>query len=232
MLRLVSCGHQPNYLPWLGLFHKISQVDIFVMSDDVEYSKQGFTNRNWIKTANGPLLLTVPVVSGASTSPIAAVRIDNTKKWVQAHCRAIELAYRRAPYFTRYWDQFRSVLCGSYEYLAEMNTSIICWLLGEFGFHPVIVKGSDLCPVGKKTERILQVCRLIGATEYIAGSGAHAYLDVGLLQEHGLRVRFDNFVHPEYPQLWGAFVPRMSAIDLLFNVGPDSAAVITSSGKG
>lgn len=219
--QLVCCSHQPNYLPWLGLFHKVAQSDIFVVHDEVLYSKGGLTNRNSIKGPNGPVLLTVPVRHGSSSLPIAEVLINNDHNWRWKHVGSIEACYRRAPYFDDYWPSMRAIYDGEWDLLADLNLSLIGLLLDILQIHVQIVRGTELGVTGQKTERLINTCKAVGATSYVSGRGAaNAYLDIPLMMANRIDVTVDSFEQPAYPQLWGNFLPNMSAIDVVFNIGP------------
>lgn len=228
--QLVCCSHQPNYLPWLGLFHKVARSDTFVVHDEVLYSKGGLTNRNWIKGPNGPILLTVPVRRGSWNLPIAEVLINNDHDWRKKHVSSIEAGYRRAPYFDAYWPSMRAIYNCEWELLAKLNLSLIGLLLDILQISVRIVRGTELRVAGQKTERIVDVCKAVGASSYVSGKGAaHAYLDIGLMMANHIDVTVDSFDQQEYPQLWGDFVPNMSAIDIVFNIGPRAMEYIHDS---
>src|SRR6266849_5030111 len=87
--------HQPHYLPWLGYFAKWAAADLFVFLDTVQYEKNGWQNRNRIKTRDGPRWLTAPVRARLGTA-IRDVMIDTTQPWRARHFRAIDNAYAKA----------------------------------------------------------------------------------------------------------------------------------------
>lgn len=226
---IVCCSHQPNYLPWLGLFHKVAQSDIFVVHDEVLYSKQGFTNRNWIKGPNGPVLLTVPVHRGSWNLPIAGVRINNEHNWKEKHIRSIEAFYRRAPYFSDYWPSMRIIYNQEWESLAELNLCLLALMFDILQIKVQIARGTELLAAGQKTERIINTCKAVGVTSYMSGRGAQEYLDIELLTANHIHVTVDSYEQQEYPQLWGPFVSNMSAIDAVFNMGPRAVGLIHGS---
>src|ERR1043165_8343024 len=105
---MLASIHQPHYLPWLRYFEKIARSDVFIVLDDVQYEKNGFQNRNRIKTAQGWTYLTVPVKK-PTLRPICQIEVDNQTHWWEKHLRALEMCYRRAPYFERYWPELSAV---------------------------------------------------------------------------------------------------------------------------
>ena len=223
---MISCEHQPNYIPWMGLFHKIARCNTLVIADDVAFSRQGYTARNWIESPNGRLLLSVPVRKGSSTLPINEVAIANEQRWKSKHMLAIQASYRRAPYFDLYWDGLKSIYDKEWEYIVDLNMAIIDYVLECLGVHVDKIMASELECEGHQTERILRICKTIGTKVYVAGQGARSYLDVEMMEENGVCVVFDKYSSPSYPQQWGEFVPNMSAIDAIFNLGPEARLLL------
>ena len=89
--------HQPVYLPWLGFFKKIMSSDIFVFLDDVQYEKNGFQNRNKIRTYDGDMWLTVPVKAKSQTL-LNEVSIDNSGNWSNKHIKSVFYNYSKTKY--------------------------------------------------------------------------------------------------------------------------------------
>ena len=99
----ILTAHQPVYLPWLGMMHKISLADAFVYFDDVQYQKKDWNNRNKIKTAHSDIWLTVPVLSKNHFQlKLTDVLINNEVPWRKKHFKSISLAYKKARYFEKY----------------------------------------------------------------------------------------------------------------------------------
>lgn len=217
--------HQPHYLPWLRYFEKIARSDVFIILDDVQYEKNGFQNRNRIKTAQGPALLTVPVLK-PTLRPIREIEIDPRGGWSEKHRRALELSYRKAPHFAEYWPALEALLSQPWQRLAELNEAMIRLLLEQLGITTRLVRSSDLDVPGESTERLANLCRAVGGTEYLSGAYAvQAYLDPGTLEQAGIRLVFQEWKAPVYSQLYPAagFVSDLAIVDLLFNEGGERA---------
>jgi hypothetical protein len=230
-LKIAIC--QPTYLPWIGYFDLIDQVDVFVLLDDVQFEKQSWQQRNRIKTPTGLRWLTVPVIfRGRLGQLIKDVEIRDNEFW-HDHSRAIELNYRRS----RFFDTYSGALTSSIStapggLLVDLNIRLIEWLRGLLGIKTSVVFSSTLKQTGKRTELLANICRSLGATQYISPLGSAAYLleEQDLLLDQGIDVVFHNFEHPEYRQLFPPFLPFASAIDLIFNEG-DRAPEILRSGR-
>jgi hypothetical protein len=219
--------HQPMYLPWLGLFDRICRCDLFVLLDNVPYSKNYFLNRNKIKTANGWTWLTVPVIfKGKSHKLINEIEIDNRSDWRKKHWLSIYYSYKHSSYFDNYSELFEQFYKQEWCYLAEATTQVFFSLLKILNIRTPIRMASALGVEGRKEELILNICKAVRANEYLSGPDGRNYLDLGWWQENNMKVEFHDYLHPQYRQLHGEFLPYMSVIDLLFNCGPESLAIL------
>ncbi len=210
--------HQPQYLPWLGYLDKIDQADIFVILDNVQFKKNEWQNRNRIRTGQGWQWLTVPVLHRFGQR-INQVAINQTEDWAAKHLRAIEMHYAKAPHRERYWEGFRQILVGRWELLAPLNIAVLRWLCQAFGITTPIGLASEMSLREEPTERLIDICRTLGATHYLAGAGATGYMDADGFEASGTRLEIQGFQHPIYAQCYEPFIPGMAGIDLLFMHG-------------
>lgn len=222
---MLAAIHQPQYLPYLGFFHKVHQADILVALDTVEYHRRGIQNRNQIKTSHGVQWLTVPVLQ-QSKQVIRDVRINPTVDWKVEHWNAIHLNYARARHFAEYGDGYREQLhAGDGPMLYELNMRVTKWMMAVFGVSTPIVLASELDSHGQSTEsteRLVDLCRAVGADRYLSGPGGRRYMDLEVFQTAGIEVVWQEFESPEYEQLWPkqGFVPDLAALDALLCWGP------------
>lgn len=223
--------NQPAYLPWLGYFHRIAVSDVHVVLDHVQFEKNSFTNRNKVRTADGWCWLTVPVRTAGKFGdlPINRIEIDNEKPWGRKHWSTLRLNYARAPYFQDHARFFDDIYQRSWTKLSDLVIEVTRYLLDTFGIQTKLIFSSQLAIAGKKEELLLNLCRELGATEYLSGPLGRNYLRQEVFHSHAISVRYDDYQHPTYPQAYSGFEPFMAAIDLLFNVGPGSLAVITKA---
>jgi hypothetical protein len=222
---------QPGYLPWLGFFDQLRRSDVFVHYDDVQYDKHGWRNRNRVKGPDGVHWLTVPVRhSGLDWPIIKDVEIDG-RTWPRKHLGTIKHFYSRAPYLERYVPELEAVLERPWQRLADLNLALVDLVCSWLGLRPTLLRSSELCVSGARSERLVRLCQSVGATRYLSGSAARAYLDEGLFEHNGIVVEFQDYVHPTYPQQHGDFMPYLSTLDLVLNCGDDSLAII-ASGSG
>lgn len=218
---------QPSWLPWLGYFDLIDRVDVFVLYDNVQFDKHGWRNRNRIKTASGEQWLTVPVRHGGRFGQtVGDVEIDGQGGWQKKHRASIVQNYRRAPFFEAYWPELDGLLSQPWPQLAPLNLGFIRMACRWLGITTPIVPASELSVAGDRNQRLVALCAALGASHFVSTDAARAYLDLGLFGAQGVSVEWQSYRHPVYRQLYGDFISHLSVIDLLFNHGPASLAII------
>ncbi len=221
---------QPTYLPWLGYFRIMKEADIFVFLDTVQYERQSWQCRNRIKAPNGPMWLTVPIKHDTLFSAIKDVKIDNCSSWARKHWNSIKACYGRAQWFGAYSDFFKSVYEKQWVLLSELNINIITFLAKQLGLSPTFLRSSELNVSGKRTDLVLNICKLLGADRYVSSIGAKDYMSKDNAEEifksEDIAVEFLEYTSPTYPQLFGDFLSELSFVDCLFNCGPDSSKVV------
>ena len=214
--------HQPGYLPWIGFFDKIACSDIFVLLDNVQYQKNYFDNRNKIKTKKGWIWLTVPVKYRFGQK-LNEVEIENNIKWPEKHYKTLITNYSRAPYFSEYFSFFDEIYNKrKWKNLIDLNLTLINYIKEKMGIKTKLKRSSEFKTAGEKGDRILEICQKLKADFYLSGKFGRNYLDEKKFEEKNIKVDYQEFEHPVYPQIFGDFIPGLSAIDLLFNCGPES----------
>jgi len=214
---------QPSYLPWLGCFDQINRSDVFVFYDDVQFEKNSWRNRNRIKGATGGILLSVPVLQkGRMGQMIQDAEIDTRQNWAKKHITTLQQAYARAPYTKLYMEELEKTLSRSWRYLVDLNIELTIQICKWLDIYTPLYRSSELDIGGGESQRLLDFCHHFEADCYLSGDSAQSYLDMSLFQNNNIKIEWQNYKHPQYSQLHGDFVPYMSVLDLLFNVGPDS----------
>ena len=223
---------QPTYLPWLGYFRIMKEADAYVFLDSVQFERRSWQTRNRIKTPTKWTWLTVPTLheNTETLCPIQDVRIDNSKDWQRVHWNSIRTSYGKAPYFKEYSPFFRSFYEKQWETLVSFDIHIIKYMASQLGISPIFFRSSELQAEGKRTHLLFNLCRMLDANRYVSSIGAKEYMENDgakkLFEENGITVDFVTYNEPCYPQLFGDFVPQLSAIDCLFNCGPDSSKIM------
>lgn len=224
--------HQPQYLPWLGYFDKIRSADVFVALDKPQFEKNDWQNRNRVKGAQGPIWLTVPVLSkGRSQQSIAEVELNGREDWARKHWTTLELNYRKAPFWADYAPRLQALYARPWTRLAELNLALFKVLAEALRVGTPVKVESEIGSEGQATERLIDLCRRTGADAYLAGAGGADYMDPELFKKAGIRLLTQHYQHPTYRQQYpkAGFVPYLSAVDLLFNEGPDAARILQAT---
>ena len=224
---------QPTYLPWIGYFGLIDKVNTFIILDSVQFSKRSWQQRNQIKTANGAMFLTVPVSSkGKRGQLINQVEIDITRNYHRAHIASLANNYRKSPYFSEYSPELFSLLEKNHVNLSELTSELIVWFCKALGITTSIKYSNKMENKGTKADLLAMLCQQLDVAEYVSALGSREYLEEsGIFNKLGIPIKYNEYDHPEYSQLFGEFIPYMSIIDLLFNVGPESLSVIREGYK-
>lgn len=225
---MILTAQQPGYLPWLGLFEKISRADTVVLLDTVQYSRNSFDNRNLVKTQDGPRWLTVPVLSkGHLEKRLYDIEINHQKAWVRKHLATVSAAYSKAPYWEEQQGWLPSILrAGPWHSLSRLTSYMLRIYLHHLGLKVRLLKASNYDFTGTKSDLLIDMCQQLGATKYVFGAQGRNYADRAAFDKAGIEVEFQAYQHPVYPQLHGGFVPNMSVLDLLFNCGPESLTIL------
>jgi hypothetical protein len=223
---MIVAVHQPQYLPWLGYFDKIDRADIFVLLDTVQYKKNEWQNRNRIKTAAGPQWLTVPVTY-RFPQRIGEVAVNNRERWRHKQRQAIVSNYRQAPFWDSLVPLIEEILTPNWEYLAPLNIFGVRKLAEILGIETPLYVASELGEFpDDPDERLIAITKHFTADTYLAGAGGREYMKLDSYRQSGVNVIFQEYRHPVYEQRFGAFVPFLSVLDLLFNHGPGSLTIL------
>lgn len=219
---MIAAVHQPNYIPWAGYFYKIFRSDVFVILDDVQYVSRSFINRNRIKTHQGELWLTVPVEGGGSGGcRINEVVVKDELNWRENHLKNIEMNYKRSGYFGDFYDILKGAIMSETKMLSDLNIRIIKDICHALRIKTEMVLSSGLGAGGTGTERIINICKAVGADVYLSGTGGSKYQDERMFEDNSIKLEYSGFYQEQYKQLWGGFAGCMSVIDQIFNCGYD-----------
>lgn len=221
---MIISAHQPQYMPGLRFFAKMRRSDLFVLLDDVQYERREFQNRNRIRVPAGAQYLTVPVLAkGRFDAAIRDIPLDNSRSWAADHLNAIKMNYSRAAHFREYLPGLEALYAARYEKLGELALATIEFLREGFGITTPTRLSSGMNVSSASTARLVDICLASGADEYLSGAGARDYLDEGLFTAAGMKVSWQKFEARPYAQSFPGFTPDLSALDLLLNMGRESA---------
>lgn len=223
---------QSNYLPWKGYFDIIREVDMFIFEDDLQFTVRDWRNRNRIKTPLGIRWLTVPVIGGR-TQAIDEVRICYATNWVHKHLETLRRSYGHAPWFHDGFDLIEEPLRSKPETLSGLNQLLIERIARYLGITTRLVNGRDYGAVGVKDDRLIDLCKKIGATAYLTGPAAKRYIVPQKFDRVGIDLHWKDYAgYPEYPQYTQPFEHQVSILDLIFQMGKEASKYIWGSRTG
>jgi hypothetical protein len=234
---MIVAIHQPHFLPWLGYLHRIASADLFVLLDHVQFERRNYQNRTMIRVNGEARWLTVPVVQRSQKERIVDKEVDNrldgAKGWAPANFATLRHAYGRTPFFADYAPAFERLFARRWERLVDINQAGLDLLREAFSIDTPLARSSKLAVEGTRGDLLLSICRAAGARTLLAGmGGSRGYLDVAAFANAGIEIVFHDWVHPQYRQCGpGEFIRGLSAIDLLFNSGPRSRAVLLGNSE-
>ena len=224
--------HQPDFLSYLGFFHRFLQADVYIALDCVQFVKntsKSWQNRDKIKTPQGEKWLTVPVQKTAIDTKINEVRLAVSSDWRKDHLQLLRENYCKAKYFSEIFPHIERLYSYQCDKMIDFNLESIKLLLKLFDIKIDIMLASGLNPNGKSNELLVDILTKAGCDTYLSGAGAKAYYDPASFKRAGIKVVWQEFNHPVYPQLHGEFVQYLSSIDLLFNCGVEQSRQILRS---
>lgn len=233
-LSIIVSACQPYFAPFAGFFSKALQSDILVIMDRVQFPRGAtWLTRNRFKNDQGVLWLTIPVwKKGLGLQRIDQVRICNEGRWSAKHLASLKSAYRNAPFFEDHEAFVARLFSQQFERLVDFNLSVIQYMMAHLRIPARLVLLSDLDIDAHEPRLSVDICRELGATQFLAQAGAGKHLDPDRFEKAGIPLGFFTPRPPVYPQLWGRFIPNLSAFDLLFNCGPKAHDVLLKSVRG
>ena len=227
--KMIISVNQPYFFPFLGFFYKAYLSDNFVILDDVQFPRgTTWISRNRFKNAQGRLWMTVPVIKkGLGLQKINSVRIFHDGRWAKKYLHSLKNAYIRAPYFREHQNFLEDLFSTDLEKLIHLNLKIIRYLMQQLQVNTNIVLSSELGFHTKGDNLLLEICSKLGASEFLVQKAAMKYIDSEYLSSAGIKLIDFKPPSPVYPQLWGDFIPNLSAFDLILNCGPKAHDIMT-----
>lgn len=227
--------HQPDFLSYLGFFHRLLSADLFIVLDCVQFvsgTNRSWTNRDKIKTEKGEKWLTIAVQKTKGLMKINEIYLSKTIDWRADNLNLITQNYKKAPFYDEIFPMVKTLYEYKCEKLHEFNLQSILLLNKMFDINIPFVMASGLDPQGTSNELLVDLLKKTGSDTYLSGIGAKDYFDPAPFEKAGIIVRWQAFTHPVYPQQYGEFIPYLSSIDLLFNCGIEkSREILRRSGK-
>jgi len=220
---MIAAIHQPNYIPWRGYFSKIMRCDVFIFLDDVQYTKNGFINRNRIKTSNSVNWMTIPVELTRGLHTKIREVVVRGDQWREQHLKTLEVNYKKTGFFDEIYPLFYNVVADkNIRNLSELNKKLIIEISNYLGLKCKFMSQSNFKCSHHKSMLLIELLEKANCDTYIYGHGAQNYQDNNLFKENGITTIKCEYNIKEYPQLWKEYQENLSIIDLLFNCGKKS----------
>lgn len=225
---MIVSTYQPLFSPFPAFFYKAHLSDLMVILDNVQFPlRTTWISRNRFKNDQGTLWITIPVWKrGLGLQKINQVRICYEGNWRKKHLASIKTSYANAPYFRELLDVVEEMFSARFERLIDLNLMIIQYIKKNLRIDTPLILESDLGVSAKGNKLLIEICRKVRASNYLAQAATKKYLDSRLFADAGIELDFFRPPSPVYPQLWGDFIPDISAFDLLFNCGPKSHDIL------
>ncbi len=218
--------HQPNYLPYPGFFHKVSHSDVLIVQDVTKFDER-FSNRNKIISSTEWTWLTVPIKKNHKDYLLKDVQIFNDLKWNKVHRKKLESAYNKSNFFNKYNTDLNLILEQKWEMLLELNMTIIKKINDWLKIKTKIIYESELGIEGEATNRLINICKAVNADVYLSGDMGHDYLNEELFKQNEIELRYQNYTPKQYNQILSReFIPNLSIIDMLSNIGHEEVRKI------
>lgn len=228
---MIISANQPYFAPFAGFFHKAILADVLVLLDEVQFPRgTTWINRNRFKNDQGTLWMTIPVQKkGLGLQNINAVKIYHQGRWARKHLASLKNAYANAPCFEEHLPFLDTLFSSGFEKLIDLNLEVIRYLVRLLAINTRIILLSDLGIGARGNQLPVEICRALGASQYLAQSPARKYLDPELFRNARIELNYFRMPVLIYPQLWGSFLPNLSAFDLVFNCGPKARAILAAA---
>lgn len=224
--------HQPDFVPYLGFFHRFLSADQYIVLDHVQFvtgTSRSWTHRDKIKTPSGEKWLTLSVKKAPLDTPINQIELSNTVDWVTANLNLLKQNYRHADFFAEIIPYVEAMYHNPPSLMVDFNLRSIEILMDLLDVRIPWVRSSTLSPEGSKNELLVDLLKKVNATHYLSGAGARGYMEPAVFEAAGIQLVWQDFHHPVYPQQFGDFVPYLSSLDVLFNCGVEGARHILRS---
>jgi hypothetical protein len=225
---MIISANQPYFCPYPGFFYKALLSDVLVILDELQFPQRTtWIRRNRFKNDQGTLWMTIPVwKKGLGRQQINQVRVCYEGRWARKHPESLKSFYVNAPYLRDHLGFIEEIFSSRFEKLIDLNLAIIRYLLNCLQIETRLVLLSELGVKAQATQLLVDICKAMGASTFVAQSQAEKYLDSDLFRKNGIEPCYFRYIAPIYPQLWGDFIANLSTFDLVFNCGPKARDIL------
>lgn len=212
---------QPTFLPWAGYFNLMAEAEVFVLLDDVQVEKQSWQTRNRLWLSGAVRWVSVPIRHARLDQTIAETEIRDETRWREKLGRGIRQSYGKHPFADDALELVAVIEDSPATRLAALNEAIIRHVAARLTLGAAIHRASDLGVAGRRSDRLIALCRHFSAREYLSPPGSAAYLEEdGFAARSPARLRFQSYTPAPYPQKGpAAFESHLSILDVVAHLG-------------
>ena len=218
---------QPYFFPYLGQFQLINAVDRFILGNDVQYIQYGWINRNRVlKAQEGVQYVIMPLVKHSSKELIMNIKAVEGDEWKIKLLRQLEHYKKRSPYYAATMEVLKECFATAETAVTNINAhfyTVVCRYLGiPFKVEISSEMGFDYTGVDSPNDRVIAMCKQMGATEYLNPPGGTELYSREAFEQNNLKLGFIKPNLKEYNQQRPVFEPGLSIIDvMMFNSPAD-----------
>jgi len=212
---------QPYFFPYIGYWQLINAVKRFIIYDDVNYIKGGWINRNRILINGEPTYITVPLRQSSSYRRICDITVQSSPVWRDKLVRSIENTYRKAPFFAEVHSVIEKLIRYEADNLSDYLAHQLQALATFLGIGTEIISSSRIYENDHLSGqmRILDICKREGISTYINPQGGQTLYDIETFRRFGIDLRFIVMRPMPYKQRVTGFIPYLSIVDALMEIG-------------
>lgn len=215
---------QPTYLPWQGYFALIDYVDEFIFLENIQFTKRSWQQRNKIIYNDKENYLTIPVkTKGKYNQKIYEVEINDFNKTKKKHLASIKNAYSKCDYFKSYFYEFETIFSKNHLKLSDLNKNLIKHFCKVLKINTTFSDDKVFSFSSKRFNYLKDICIEKNCDNYISTVGSKIYIgDLNYFPNTNIKIDYYDFKDNPYTQRNKKFIPRLSILDLIFNLGPKS----------
>ena len=213
--------HQPDFAPSILYFYKIYISDFFIILDDVQFIRRGWTHRDRIRNK----WITVPIIKGDFYQKINSVKLNKNSEQVQKFFKMIENEFSGTEYFNNYFKIIKNYFEESNK-LMEFNLKIINLLMSIFNLRSKIYFSSDYDIQSNGSKKLVEIINKFSCSNYITGEGSKNYIDLDLFKKNKIRINWiNNEMVEKKLNLPQNYTPKETVLGIIFNHGTNSEKI-------
>ncbi len=221
--------HQPHYFPWVGYFDKMAKADAFVLLDQVQMEKNSLMLKNRVLDKSGEVkFITISgETKGFLDREYRDILTKNVDIWTARQMNAMRDYYRKAAFGKEIFPLLEEFFKSDLSKVCQWTCASIEWVRKLLDISTPLIYQSDVKynRESRRSDLVYAICKASDADIYFSGRGASVeYLDREKFAQNGVKIIFQDFQHPVYPQCNSKeFIPGISVLDMLFNLGVEES---------